>query len=179
MWEAYNDKNKVKGESFKDFMSRNGIKYPQKMRSKLSTYFSSLITPKTNLNTNSLVTITLNSRPHPNPNRLTSSIGTFTHRYRSIPELVGPIIHLYGPSATEFVQERFQNKLVLYDGSRRFPVGSNQPLLVPGKFKNDEFSIRGGMVQQIYVVDVREEDSIFVSYHHDLGKLLFNKNVLY
>jgi hypothetical protein len=38
-----------------------GIKYPQKMRSKLSTYYSSLTTPKTNPNTHSNLTITLNA----------------------------------------------------------------------------------------------------------------------
>ncbi len=150
------------------------------MRSTLSTYFSSLTNPKTNPNPNPYLTITFDARPNPNPNRFTSSIGTFTNRYRYIPKpLFGPIIHLYGPFATKFVQERFQNKLVLYDGSRRFPAGSNQPLLVPGKFKHDEISIRGGMVQEIYVVDVREEDSIFVSDHHDLGKFLFNKKSFY
>ena len=135
MWEAYHDRNKVNDESFKDFMNRNGIKYPQKMRSKLSTYYSSLITPETNPNTHSNLTITLNARPNPNPNpnRFTSSIGTFTNRYRSIPELFGPIIHLYGPSATEFVQERFQNKLVFTFFRQPIPPDCESFLLLNGE----------------------------------------------
>jgi hypothetical protein len=72
------------------------------------------------------------------------------------------IVHCYGPGCVAYLERLFPNGIVIYDGESNFPLSSSKRIAIPGKFLNKGIEFIGD-VKQVFILDSRFENSIFMS----------------
>lgn len=160
---GFTNEEKTAPPAFKDFMKRIGLSFRTAQKSSLSTYYSKCCNPnpKTVSKVSSLVI----------PPRIVTggSIdydgGFRTNRHKDpLPYLTTQIVNCFGPGCVAYLKRTFPKDIVFYDGKMDFPLNASKRIAIPGKFLNVAIKFIGPQnVKQVFLLDSRFENSIFIS----------------